>query len=99
MGLATQIETEWEAWQKLKQGQDGDMVVDYVCCLVPRTNRLVLARVVHMATSLVEVLVVVLLHLLAVPVVPVVGTWFAKAMRERMLSKAWVAGAEAPLLA
>ena len=30
MGQATQIETEWEAWQKLKQGQDGDMVVEYV---------------------------------------------------------------------
>ena len=28
LGLATQIEIEWQAWQK--QGQDGEMVVDYV---------------------------------------------------------------------
>ena len=28
LGLATQIEIEWQAWQK--QGQDCEMVVDYV---------------------------------------------------------------------
>ena len=30
MELATEIETKWEAWQKLKQGQDCEMVTDYV---------------------------------------------------------------------
>ena len=30
MELVTQIETEWQAWQKQKQGQDYEIGVDYV---------------------------------------------------------------------